>query len=161
MKLTPVARLVLQFGVNPAVGHGSLRISLGKAERLHGLVLAVALTALDADMLGFEVFLVLKDQPTILVPERDALVHAVVPGLQTLDRALRRAPKHGSKVLLDALPLELLVVPKVDDEVTFLSSILLVDVSVLAIGRRAGIAFKTQVGTLHVGVAHGSVSGGR
>lgn len=160
MKLTPVARLVLQFGVNPAVGHGSLRISLSETERLHGLVLAVALTALDTDMLGLEVFLVLKDQPAILVPEGDALVHAVVPGLETLDRALRCASKHGSKVLLDALPLELLVVPKVDDEVTFLGSILLVDVSVLAIRRRAGITFETQVGTLHVGVAHGSISRG-
>ena len=159
MKLTPVTRLVLQFGVNPAVGHGSLRISLGKAKGLHGLILAVTLTALDADMLWLEIILVLKDQPAILVPQWDALVHAVVPSLQPLDRALRRAPKHGGKILLDALPLELLVMPSVDDEITFLSGVLLVDVSVLAIGRRAGIAVKAHVGTLHIGLAHGSISG--
>lgn len=130
--------------------HGPLGVSLRQAQRLHGLVLTVALAALDGDVLGLEVFVALKDQPALLVPDGDALVHAVVPGLQALNGALGRASKHGGKVLLDALPLELLVVPRVDDEVTLFRCVLLVDVTVLAVlGRRGRVAVVRVCGHHH------------
>lgn len=147
---SPVTGLDLELRVDPGVVHGPLGVSLRQAQRLHGLVLAIALTALDGDVLGLEVFLALKDQPALLVPDGDALVHAVVPGLQTLDGALRRAAKHGGKVLLDALPLELLVVPRVDDEVALFRCVLLVDVTVLAVlGRRGRVAVVGVCGHHH------------
>lgn len=120
--------------------NGPLRVPLGKAQRLHGSVLAITLAALDADVLGLQFLIVVEEQPAILVPEGDALVHSVVPSLEALDGALWCSAKHGGKVLLDALPLELLVVPGVDDKVALLSSVLLVDVSVFAIRGRAGVA---------------------
>lgn len=147
---SPVTSLVLQLRIDPAVVHGSLRVSLGQTKGLHGLVLAVTLTALDADALGLQILIVLKEQPAILIPEGDALVHAVVPGLKTLDGTLGSTAKHGSKVLLDALPFQLLVMPSVDNEVSFLGSILLVDVSVLAIRRRAGVAVQAHMRSMSV-----------
>lgn len=132
--------------------NGTLWVSLGQAERLHGLILAVTLAALDADVLGLQVLVVLKDQPAFLVPERDALVHAVVPGLEALDGSLGSAAKHRGKVLLDALPLELLVVPGIDDEVTLLGGVFLVDVPVLTIWWGAGVAI---VASMDVGIVHG------
>lgn len=148
-KLTPVSGFALEFWVHPAVVKGALRISLRQAKRLHGAVLAVALAALDADVLGLEILIIIKDQPAIFVPQGDALVHSVVPGLQALHSTLRRSSKHGGKVLLDALPLELLVMPGVNDEITFLGGVLLVDVPVLAVRRRAGVA----VVGVHKGIA--------
>lgn len=151
----PVSSLDFEIGVDPGVVNGTFGVSLGETKRLHGLVLAIALAALDRDVLGLEILVVVKDQPALLVPDGDALVHSVVPGLEALDGALWRAAKHSGKVLLDALPLELLVVPSVDDEVTFLRCVLLVDVSVLAVlGGRAGVAVLGH-GHVHVSVAMG------
>lgn len=80
-----------------------------------------------------------------MIPNRDSLVHAIIPSLQTLDSPFRSTTKHGGELLLDALPLHLFVMPGVDDVVTFLGSILLIDVSVLAIRRRARIAVNASI----------------
>lgn len=138
-RLTPVARFALDVRIHPRILNGSLRVPLGKAQGFHGAVLAVAFATLDADVLGLQVFIIFENQPPILVPQWNTLVHSVVPGLQTLDSTLRCSSKHGGKVLLDTLPLELLVVPSINDEISLLSRVLLVDVPVFAVWGRARI----------------------
>lgn len=142
--LGPVHTLHLCFVVYPIVKDGSVGVPLGKAHGLHRPVLAVSLTALDADMSRLQVVVVVKDEITISIPDGDALVHTVVPGLKALDSPFRCAAKSVGELLLDALPLELPVVPGVDDEVTLFLSVLLVDVPPFAIGGWARIAVQSR-----------------
>lgn len=140
-RLTPIAGLALDFGVYPGVVHSPLRVPLRQAERLI-LVLSISLTALDADVSRLDIVLIVEEQPTIVVPDRYTLVHAIVPSLEPLDGTFRRATEKPSKVLLDALPLLLLVVPGIDDEVTLFGGVLLIDVPSLRIRRRAWVSTK-------------------
>lgn len=138
-KLTPVSTLAFCFGINPRIVDGSLRVALSKAQGLHWPILRVSLSTLDANVFRLNVFVIVKDQPTIFVPEGDALVHAVVPRLKTLDGPFRRAAKHARKILLDALPLEFPVVPSVNDEIPLFCGVFLINVSPLIVGGWAGV----------------------
>lgn len=91
---TPVLCLALQFWIDPGVVNGTFRITLGKTEWFHGLVLAISLTALDADVLGLHVILVFVNEPPFLIPEWNSLVHAVIPGLKALHSSLGRSAEH-------------------------------------------------------------------
>lgn len=122
---------------------GSLRIPLGKTQRLHWPILRVSLSTLDADVFWLHVIIIVKDQPTIFIPEGDALVHAVVPGLKALDSPFRCAAEHARKILLDTLPLKLPVVPSVDDEVSLFCCVFLINVPPLIVRRWARIAIKS------------------
>jgi hypothetical protein len=108
------------------------RVPLGEAKGLCGFVLAVTFATLDTDMLGFEVVFVIKAEPTLLIPNRYALVHTVIPSLEALDSTLRCAPESRGKLLLNLLPFHLLVVPSVDDIVTLFCRILLVNMTAFA-----------------------------
>lgn len=112
---------------------------MGKAQGLHWPILRVSLSTLDANVFRLHVFVIVKDQPTILVPEGDTLVHAVVPRLKTLDSPFRCAAKHARKVLLDTLPLEFPVVPSVYDEVPLFCGVFLINVPPLIVGGRARV----------------------
>lgn len=120
--------------------HGSLRVALGKAQGLHWPILRVSLSTLDADVFRLHVFVIAKDQPAIFIPEGDALVHAVVPGLEALNSPFRRAAKHARKILLDTLPLELPVMPSVNDEISLFCGVFLINVPPLIVGGRARVA---------------------
>ncbi|KAI6772126.1 hypothetical protein HG530_003084 [Fusarium avenaceum] len=98
---TPIAGLEFGLCVNPGVVDSSFWVSLGNAKGLRGLVLAVTLTTFDADMLRFEVVFVVEAEPAILVPDRYALVHTVVPGLKTLNGTFGGPSEPGGKFLLD------------------------------------------------------------
>lgn len=119
---------------------GSLRVPLSKPQGLHRPVLCISLAALDADVFGLHVVIVVKDEPAIIVPEWDTLVHTVVPSLKTLNGPLRCSAKHARKILLDTLPFKFPVVPGVDDEISLFCGVLLVDVPPLAVWRWAGVA---------------------
>jgi hypothetical protein len=129
----PVLHLRLDLWVDPRVVQGTLGISLRQAHGLHGLILTVSVAALDGTLPRLEVFIVVEDEPAIMVPGWDPGVHAVVPGLQALDSAFRGLAEQGGELLLDSLPLHLLVMPGIDDEVTFFHCVLLVDVAVTAV----------------------------
>lgn len=150
---SPVLRFALQLRVYPRVVDGAFRVALCKAKWLHGLILAISLPALDADMLGLHVFLVLENQPAVLVPKGNSLVHTIVPGLQSLNCSLGSSAKHGCEVLLDALPFQLLVMPGIDDEIPLFGSVLLINVSVLAVWWGARVPIQVRAAT-QVRVAH-------
>jgi len=133
---TPVAGLEFDLGVNPRVVDSSLRISLGETKWFCGFVLTITFATLDADMLWFKVVLIIEAEPTFLIPDRYALVHTVVPGLETLDSTLGRAAKSSGKLLFYLLPLHFLVVPSIDNIVALLCRILLINVTALASLRR-------------------------
>ena len=90
----------------------------------------------ERNVLGFLIILIFEAEPTVVIPDWYPLVHAVVPGLRALGSAFRGSAKQGGKLFLDPLPFHLSVVPGVDDEIPFLCSVLLIDVSIL--GNRRG-----------------------
>ena len=133
---TPVAGLEFDLRVNPRVVDSPLRVSLGETKWFCGFILAITFATLDADMLWFEVVLIIEAEPTLLIPNRYALVHTVVPCLETLDSTLGCAAESSGKLLLDLLPFHFLVVPGIDDIVALLCRILLINVTALASLRR-------------------------
>ena len=125
--------LELSLSVDPRIVNSTFGVSLSYAQWLHGFVLAIPFTDLDADMLRFKVIFVIEAEPALLIPNRYALVHTVIPRLETLDRSLGSSAEPSCKFLLDALPLHLLVVPGVYDVVALLCCVLLVNVPTLAV----------------------------
>jgi hypothetical protein len=113
-----VLGLELYLMINPRVLDSPLGITLDETKGLRRLVLAATPTTLDMDILWFEIILVTEGEPAILVPNRHALVHTVVPTLKSWDSTFRGVAKLGGELPLHLEPIHLLVVPRIYDTVS-------------------------------------------
>lgn len=140
-RLTPVSHRHLVFVLHPRISHASLGVPLRQPQQLSINFTSLLIPDLDLPRPRLEDVVVIKGEESISVPAGDYAVHAVIPGLQPLSGAHGLRAEDTGKLVANLLPLELLVMPEIDDEISLFDSVFFVAVLVTDSGLSVGVEF--------------------